>query len=76
MTPEERAQSIVERYDAISEERVSLQNTLVLWISQAIRDAENEAEERCYAASEELCAKIAEMHDELQHLRPLKSQEI
>lgn len=44
-------------------------------IAQAIRDAENAAEERCYAASEELCAKIAEMHDELQHLRSLKSQE-
>ena len=51
LTAEERAQAIVERYDAISEERIDMPHSLVLFIASAIREAEVAAYERAAAAT-------------------------
>lgn len=65
MSPEERAEKL---YEQIYDEAWTSQGRIAL-IASAIREAECETEERCYRASEELCAKIAEMHDEIECLR-------
>ena len=71
MSPEERAENVLRTgFDG----RNGSQSFKTL-IATAIREAECATEERCFRASEELCAKIAEMHDELERLRNLKSQE-
>lgn len=71
LTAEERAKKL---WDHLLGSYESFSSSWEKAIASAIRDAECATEERCYLASEELCAKIAEMHDELEHLRSLKSQ--
>lgn len=75
MSPEQRAENVISllKFDG-SWNNWALSEVKHL-IATAIREAECATEERCFRASEELCAKIAEMHDELERLRNLKSQE-